>query len=128
MAEVLSLSDAAISLRLLARETRKYGEPELSEAGEALRQYIAGWIGEPAEERAIAAGVARLAHVIQFFEGEAQRPRPVIRATLRDIGLVSARGGWVGLSTDQDLDDWCTWLLLMADISGGHDSVLKRSA
>jgi len=113
-------------MRILARENRHFGEPELDEAGEALRRYVSEWIGEAAAEPAVAAGIARLAHVIQFYEGKPDRPRAIIRAALTDIGMVPAQGTSVGLETDEHLDGWCALLLLMADIGAGYDILKKR--
>lgn len=67
------------NLRLLGSEDifKRYGEPDLNEAAVALERCIAGRIGADAySDPTVAAGVRRLAHLIQYFAGA-----PIARAT-----------------------------------------------
>ena len=66
MADViaLDLTDRAIAMRTLARMARDWPPVALDAPGEALRQYIADWIGAAANERAVGAGIARLADML----------------------------------------------------------------
>jgi hypothetical protein len=112
------------NLRFLGRlDPVRWGVVQLGrDDGEPLRAYIAGWLGEIADEPAVAAGIVRLAHFIEvmLFLGPAGSVWPGIRAymrvTLCGLGIYPPKDSEMpGIA----LDEWCGTLLRAAQAASG---------
>jgi hypothetical protein len=119
------------NLRYLGRlDPRAWGTVTLGQSdGEPMRDWIAAWIGRPAIiDTDVAAGVARLAHMIEVstFHGPGwpAAPRLLIRVALCGIGLYPPVDP--ELSSDTALDEWIALLLLIAGLTPGDYRILEH--
>lgn len=95
--------------------------------GEPMRAYLAGWIGEAAQEPEVAAGIARLAHFIELTEARMWRcPREILRVALCGIGLYPRADCPPEMPEDEQIDAWVSLLMTMAVLAPGHYIVQRE--